>query len=107
MATAPANDWFLRQWMSALAMRQADLMARTGWDKRKASHLYNGSQQYNRSSLNEAAMALNISPWELLLHPEDAMAIRRLRADALQIAADTHSLFQHAPPEPGRTGTEG
>lgn len=87
MAT-PAHDWYLPQWLQALRVRQAELERLTGWDKRKASHLVTGKQPYKRDTLNEAADALHIAPFELLMHPEDAFALRRLRTDAIRIAAD-------------------
>jgi hypothetical protein len=39
-----------------------------------------GKQRYNRDILNDVAKALNIYPFELLMHPSDAMAQRRMRA---------------------------
>lgn len=91
-------DWFLRQWLTTLRTSQADLERRTGWDKRKASHLVNGQQPYKRDTLNEAAAALNLEPFELLMHPEDAYALRRLRESALQIAAEPRVPYRAEPP---------
>ncbi|MFO6447840.1 hypothetical protein ACLBKU_11900 [Erythrobacter sp. NE805] len=91
----PAPDWFLAQWLAATKTTQAALGRRTGWDKRKTSFLVNGQQDYRRQDVNEAAAALSISPWELLLHPADAMAIRQVRA-AIRLAAD-----QRLPYNPG------
>jgi hypothetical protein len=89
MPAGVALDWYLPQWMAALHVRQVDLMSQTGWDKRKASFLVNGKQPYTRSEINEASAALRIAPFELLMHPDDAMALRRLRGIGLQIAAET------------------
>ncbi|HKT85612.1 MAG TPA: helix-turn-helix transcriptional regulator [Novosphingobium sp.] len=97
MASA-AHDWYLRQWVETLHTSQAELERRTGWDKRKASHLMNGKQPYKRDTVNEAATALNIEPFELLMHPQDAFALRRLRENAIRIAAESHSPFREAPP---------
>jgi len=92
MALAIRHDWFLKEWLATLDMRQARLCEVTGWDKRKASDLVGCKQRYNRDAVNEAAAALNISPFELLLSPADAMAFRRLRETALAIAAEpTHA----------------
>ena len=99
MATVPRPDWFLRQWLATLHTSQAELERRTGWDKRKASHLVNGHQPYKRNLVNEAASALNVEPFELLLHPEDAYALRRLRETALRIAAEPRSPFHHQDPD--------
>ena len=43
-------------------------------------------------------MALKCEPYELLMRPEAAMALRRLRENAIKIAADSQEL---------RTGTGG
>lgn len=94
MASLPHHDWFLRQWMATQRTSQAELERRTGWDKRKASHLVSGKQPYKRDTLNQAAAALNIAPFELLMHPEDAFALRRLRETALTIAAEPRTPFK-------------
>jgi transcriptional regulator with XRE-family HTH domain len=101
MATRPRNDWYLREWLLALSASQADLERLTGWDKRKASHLVNGKQPYKRDTVNEAADALNVAPFELLMHPDDAFALRRQRESAIKLAAEKRSPFRHAPEEPG------
>ena len=75
--------------MATLRLRQVQLADRAGWDKRKTSDLVTGKQPYKRDTLNEAALALNIAPYELLMHPDDAMALRRLRDTAVRIAAET------------------
>jgi hypothetical protein len=103
MALGIRHDWFLRQWLDALQTTQAMLERETGWDKRKTSHLINGKQPYKRDTVNEAAAALHIQPFELLMHPDDAFALRRLRDTALSIAAETRSPFRPAEAEP-RTG---
>lgn len=93
-------DWYLRHWLDALQTTQADLERETGWDKRKTSHLVTGKQPYKRDTVNEAARALHIEPFELLMHPDDAYALRRLRETALKIAAETRQPFRHAEPTP-------
>jgi transcriptional regulator with XRE-family HTH domain len=109
MAFAIGHDWYLPEWLAALNMRQARLCEVTGWDKRKASDLVGGKQRYNRDAVNEAAAALNIAPFELLLSPADAMALRRLRDTALAIAAEpTHAYdaepFKLPPPKASTAG---
>ena len=101
MPATPANDWFLRQWVETLETTQAELERQTGWDKRKASHLMNGKQPYKRDTVNEAAVALSIEPFELLMHPDDAFALRRLRENAIRIAADNRDPFKGQEPEKG------
>lgn len=97
MGTAAKHDWYLRQWIETLSTSQAELERRTGWDKRKASHLLNGKQPYKRDTVNDAAQALNIAPFELLMHPEEAFALRRMRADAIRIAAEPRTPFTPMP----------
>jgi hypothetical protein len=99
MKKTPTHDWYLGDWLRTMRLSQARLDALTGWGKRKTSELVSGKQRYNRDVLNEAAAVINVAPFELLLHPDDAMAIRRMRASALQIAADQHYDFIPAPNE--------
>lgn len=82
------HDWYLRAWLETQKMRQIDLVERTGWGKSKVSELVNGVWHYNREIINTVAKALRIEPFELLMHPDEAMAIRRLRDNALRIAAE-------------------
>gem|GEM_PF-3035733 len=97
MNGAPHHDWYLREWLATLRVKQARLMELTDWDKRKTSELVNGKQRYNRDTVNEAAHALHIAPFELLMHPEDAMALRQLRRDALRIAAEQRREYRTQP----------
>lgn len=85
----PTHDWFLKQWLDHLRVKQAALSRLTGWDKRKTSYLVNGKQPFNREDVNQVCRALSIAPFELLMHPEDAFALRRMRDVALRIAAET------------------
>lgn len=83
------TNWHLRDWMETLRVRQADMIERTGWSKTTMSLLYHNQQDYSPRIVEEAALALNLQPFELLMHPADAMAMRRVRDSALQIAAET------------------
>lgn len=74
--------------MAALDKRQADIVADLEWNPAKISLMLRGKQQYNRDAVNELSAYLNLQPFELLMHPEDAMALRRMRAAALAIVAD-------------------
>ena len=93
------NDWFLRQWLENTDTSQAQLGRLTGWDKRKTSFLVNNKQPYGRQDVNEVAGALHIEPFELLMHPEDAYALRRMRDGAIRIAAETRTPWQGIEPE--------
>jgi plasmid maintenance system antidote protein VapI len=78
-------DWFLKEWLASTNTTQADLVRLTDYPKAKVSDLVTGKQRYNRDILNDISKALNLNPHELLMHPEDAMALRQLRASARQI----------------------
>lgn len=86
---APAHDWYLKEWLSTLRKKQADIARDLDWNKARVSLMIRGEQQYTRDAINELAAYLNIKPHELLMHPDDAMALRRLREDAIRIAAES------------------
>jgi plasmid maintenance system antidote protein VapI len=71
-------DWYLADWLQTLRVSQADLVRLTDYPKAKVSDLVTGKQRYNRDILNDIARALNLQPHELLMHPEDAMALRQM-----------------------------
>lgn len=85
---APFHDWYLKEWLATLRKKQADIVRDLDWNKARVSLMIRGEQQYTRDSINELAAYLNIRPHELLMHPDDAMALRRLREDAIKIAAE-------------------
>jgi transcriptional regulator with XRE-family HTH domain len=90
-------NWYLREWMGATEEfrgrgGQARMCEVTGWSKATMSQLYNNIQDYSPQVVNEAAKALNAAPYELLMKPEQAMAIRRLRQEALVIVDGTNEL---------------
>lgn len=89
-------DWYLIEWMASTATTQADLCRATGYPKAKMSELATGKSRYNRDIINEVSKALNVAPYELLMHPAEAFALRRLRESAIRIAAESAP----AQPEP-------
>lgn len=99
----PGPDWYLPEWMDSLGVKQSKLSSLTDWSPSTVNDIYHGRTEYYREIVNLLAAALNIEPFELLMHPEDAMALRRLRETALSIAADNHSEFRHEPQK--RTAT--
>lgn len=103
---APGHDWYLKEWLRTLQKKQADITRDLDWNKARVSLMLRGEQQYTRDAINELATYLQIAPYELLMHPEDAMALRRLRADALRVAENSARLDQDIPPLV-RTGTDG
>jgi transcriptional regulator with XRE-family HTH domain len=88
--------------MDHLGVNQAEMVRRTDWSKATASQLYNNKQDYSPKVVNEAAKALNVAPYELLMKPETAAALRRLRQDALRVVEDANSLDQTEPLRAGR-----
>lgn len=85
--------WYLPEWMEASGLKGRGARERmrelTGWSKATMSQLYNDNQDFSPKILAEAAQALNCQPYELLMRPEAAMAIRQLRQDALRIVEGT------------------
>ena len=96
MAT-PAHDWYLKEWLQTLHKKQADIVRDLDWNKARVSLMLHGKQQYDRDSLNELSDYLNLHPYELLMHPKDAMALRRLRADLLRVAHDVETIESETP----------
>jgi hypothetical protein len=82
----PLHDWYLSQWLKTLGKRQADIVRDLDWNKARVSLTASGKQPYDRDDVNEVAAYLNLHPYELLMHPDDAMAMRRLRADMIRLA---------------------
>lgn len=96
-------SWYLPEWMTTQGItKQTDMMERTGWSKATMSQLYNGKQDFSPKILAEAAKALNVERYELLMHPDLAMAYRRLRQDALRIVEAAPA----PPADERRTGTD-
>ncbi len=101
--------WYLRDWMRTKGLdRQVEMMNRTGRTKAKMSQLYNDKQDFNSVVLQEAALALNCAPHELLMHPEDAMRSSGMVA-GLQAGAVTTLPFRAMPADLDlpRDGTHG
>ena len=96
----PLHDWYLKEWLRACQKKQADIARDLDWNKAKVSLTASGKQPYDRDDINEIADYLNIRPYELLMHPDDAMALRRLRADMVRLAheADIDNEADHTEP---------
>lgn len=110
---APRHDWYLKQWLKASGKKQADLEKDLDLNKAKVSLTANGKQPYDRDLINLVADYLNLKPYELLMHPDDAMAIRQLQASAGRIVTIVHDAEEAAkkrgsePSILARTGTDG
>lgn len=95
----PEFDWFLREWMTTLEIQypHAWLQKELGYSDGKASNLLTGKKRYDRDILNDVSRALKIMPNELLMHPADAMALRRQRELAAEIVNAPPRPSEHAP----------
>ena len=83
---SPQNDWYLKEWLACLGKKQSDIVRDLDWNKARVSLMIRGAQQYTRDAVNELADYLNLRPYELLMHPDDANAMRRFKADAIRLA---------------------
>lgn len=97
------QDWFLPEWMKTLRVSQATLAKECDWPASTMHGIYHGRTAYYREIVNLIAAKLAIQPYELLMHPDEAMAIRRLRESALKIVQGTPPATE----APDRTGTNG
>ena len=82
------HRWFLADWAAHFFKRQADAQRELGWTKSQASRLWTGKQRYTQDLVDQAARWLGIAAWELLMPPNQALAIRRFRESAMAIAAE-------------------
>jgi hypothetical protein len=83
----PRHDWHLVEWCKHFGKKQSDLVSALDWNPSKASLFWRGEQRYHRDDVNDVAAFLGLHPYELLLTPDEANAIKRLRASARQLAA--------------------
>ena len=59
------------------------------WNKAKVSLTASGKQPYTRAEINEIADYLHLRPYELLMHPDDAMRLCRLRDEMVRLAHES------------------
>lgn len=79
IATPPrrlSHHWYLAEWAKRKGVRQRDAIEKLGWSKAQASDLFTGKQRYTQDLIDEVSAWLRLSPYELLMEPEDALAIR-------------------------------
>lgn len=91
MTVDEGPNWYLKEWMDHFDKRQSSLVSELGWLKGRASKFYHGQHSYRREIVNELSAWLGIAPYELLMPPGEALAIRRLRETAAEIAASLPS----------------
>ncbi len=86
--------------MEHLGKKQAALVNELGWDKSRAHIVWHSKQPYRRDIVNEVAKWLDIRPYELLMPPVEALALRGLRRNAALIVAESESAFEGPAPSP-------
>lgn len=86
----PRYDIYLTEWLRASKKKQADVVRDLEWNKAKVSLIASGKQQYMRDDVNELARYLNARPYELLMPPDEAMALRQLQASAKEVVTLAH-----------------
>lgn len=79
---APRHDWYLKDWLKYAGKSQQWLADQLDVQKSKISRKATGVTAYDRDDIEAVSRALHLAPFELLLHPEEAHHIRRLRAAA-------------------------
>lgn len=87
----PEFDWYLREWMDTLKVRfpHAWLQEQTEWSDGKVSNVLSGKKRYDKDIVNLVSEKLGILPYELLMPPKLANAIRTMRSEAPKLAAAT------------------
>lgn len=69
--------------------KQVDLVKELDWLRARASKVWNGKLPYKRETVNELAAWLGLEPYELLLPPERALAIRNFYQSAENVVQAT------------------
>lgn len=87
----PEFDWYLREWLDALHVRfpHAWLQKETDWSDGKVTNVLSGKKRYDKDIVNLVSDKLGILPYELLMPPQLANAIRAMRSEAPKLAAAT------------------
>lgn len=107
MAATEAHDWYLREWFATLGLKQRDLVTKLDYQPAAAHALWHSVQRYRRDHIAEISGLLNIQPYELLMPPEEAMALRRLRTVIAEVAKAEPVVDETVSTEKARTGTAG
>lgn len=95
------HDWYLREWIDHFGWSNVEFADKAGWAPSTVTDLTTGTTNYYRRRVIEAAQALGIAPFELMMKPEDAMALRKFRDAGSQLFGEHASTFRAMqPPEP-------
>lgn len=88
MAAPEKPLWYLQEWFATQDKIQRTLITELGWLPAKANKVWHGLQEPKPSEMHEIAALLNIRPHELMMHPDEAMRIRRLEAAVREVAKE-------------------
>lgn len=95
----------MKEWFATQGLIQRDLVTKLDYQSTQAYRLWHGLQPYRRDQVEEISALLNIAPYELLMPPEEAMQLRRLRSVIAEVAKPENAT---SPISEGRkTGTDG
>lgn len=83
---ALSHRWYIAEWAARLGVRQKDAVEKLGWSKAQASDIFTGKQRYTADLVDEVSLWLQLAPYELLMDPDDALAIRAMRQSASRLA---------------------
>jgi transcriptional regulator with XRE-family HTH domain len=78
-------DWYLQEWMRSKRVSQAWLAKECDWTPSTMHGIYHGRTSYYRDILNLIASKLNVEPFELLMHPEEANAFKQFQHNAAEV----------------------
>ena len=105
MAAPERPLWYLQEWFATQQRIQRDLITKLDWLPAKANKVGHGAQIAKLDEVAEIADLLQIAPWELLMPPEEAMKLRRIRSVLAEVVKpDVVASEQDGSP---RTGTRG
>ena len=107
MAAPDRPLWYLQEWFATQGRIQRDLITKLDWLPAKANKVWHGVQIAKLDEVADIADLLNIAPWELLMHPEEAMRLRRLRSVLEEVAQPAPATKTVTPSPVRRTGTSG
>lgn len=107
MAGTAQHDWYLQEWFAVGGLKQHDLVTKLDYPKNTAFKLWHGVQAYRRDNVDEISALLNIAPYELLMPPEEAMQLRRLRSVIAEVARPEAAGEMGSEVTSDRTGTGG
>lgn len=79
---------YLREWLEVRGKKQAAISAELGWDPTRVSKIVNGKQPYTGSDIALLADWLELEHHELLMLPQRAEDLRRIRQAAERIARE-------------------